>query len=115
MERPEIPDKVYFKIGEASEILGVEPHVLRYWESEFPQIKPTRATSKQRLYRRRDLETFLEIKRLLYEEGFTIAGAKKRFRAKGKALGQKPSDDEKQALIQVKKGLTEIKRLLENR
>ena len=115
MARPEIPDKVYFKIGEASEILGVEPHVLRYWESEFPQVKPTRATSKQRLYRRRDLETFLEIKRLLYEEGFTIAGAKKRFRLKGKAADPTRLGEEKQTLIQVKKGLIEIKRLLEGR
>jgi len=72
-----IPDKRYFKIGEVSQIAGVEPHVLRYWESEFNEIKPYRPPSGQRLYRKSDLELVMEIKRLLYEEGFTIAGARK--------------------------------------
>jgi DNA-binding transcriptional MerR regulator len=76
----EIPqDKRYFRIGEASRIVGVEPYVLRYWESEFPQIRPKRADSNQRTYQREDLELLLEIKRLLYEERMTIEGAKKRF------------------------------------
>ncbi|MBI5556447.1 MAG: MerR family transcriptional regulator [Deltaproteobacteria bacterium] len=73
-----IPDKRYFKIGEVCEIAGVKQHVLRYWESEFKQlIRPQRATSKQRLYRRVDVENILRIKKLLREEGFTIPGAKK--------------------------------------
>lgn len=71
------PDKLYYKIGEVSQIVGVEPHVLRYWESEFSEIRPYRPPSGQRLYRRTDLEVVGEIKRLLYEEGFTIAGARK--------------------------------------
>ncbi len=73
-----IPEKQYFKIGEVSEILNVEPYVLRYWESEFKILKPTRTRARQRLYHKRDLELLLEIKHLLYDEKFTIAGAKKR-------------------------------------
>ena len=75
-------DKRYFRIGEVSRIIGVEPYVLRYWESEFPQIKPRRADTNQRTYQRRDLETIIEIKRLLYEEKLTIEGARKRLRQK---------------------------------
>ena len=76
----EIPEKVYFRIGEVSSLVGVEPHVLRYWESEFKVIKPHKGGSLQRLYRRKDLDLILKIKKLLYEEGFTIAGAKKKIR-----------------------------------
>jgi DNA-binding transcriptional MerR regulator len=74
----EIPDKTYFRIGEISKILGVEPYVVRYWETEFSTIKPIRTKSEQRLYRRKDLEELALIKRLLYQDKFTIAGAKKR-------------------------------------
>jgi len=73
-----IPEKQYFKIGEVSEILNVEPYVLRYWESEFKILKPTRTRARQRLYHKKDLELLMEIKHLLYDEKFTIAGAKKR-------------------------------------
>jgi DNA-binding transcriptional MerR regulator len=77
----QIPDdKRYFRIGEASRIIGVEPYVLRYWENEFSQIRPQRADSKQRTYQKNDLEVIFEIKRLLYEEKMTIEGAKKRLR-----------------------------------
>jgi DNA-binding transcriptional MerR regulator len=72
-----IPDRVYFRIGEVSSIVGVDPHVLRYWESEFKVIKPRRAKSKQRLYRRQDVEKLLQIKSMLHDEGYTIAGAKR--------------------------------------
>lgn len=78
----DIPEKQYFKIGEVAEIAGVEPYVLRYWETEFKTIRPEKTRSNQRLYRRRDVETVLEIKRLLYEEGFRIDGAKRRLREK---------------------------------
>jgi DNA-binding transcriptional MerR regulator len=71
-------EKIFFKLGEISEELGVEVHVLRFWQKEFPQIRPVRVGDRKRLYRRKDLETFQEIKRLLYDERFTIAGAKKR-------------------------------------
>ncbi len=73
-------DKRYFRIGEASHIIGVEPYVLRYWESEFPQIRPGRADSKQRTYQKKDIEILLEIKNLLYEEKMTIEGAKRRLK-----------------------------------
>ena len=76
-EQMPIPDKLYFKIGEVRDITGVEAHVLRYWESEIKLIRPQRASSKQRLYRRVDIENILLIKRLLHEDGFTIHGAKK--------------------------------------
>ena len=72
-----IPDKLYFKIGEVGKLAQVQPHVLRYWETEFKHIRPKRANSKQRLYRREDVELILKIKHLLHEQGYTIAGAKK--------------------------------------
>jgi DNA-binding transcriptional MerR regulator len=77
----EIPNKLFFKIGEVCEITDTQPYVLRYWESEFPALAPAKNSSGQRIYRRRDIETVLRIKQLLYEEGFTIAGAKKRLEA----------------------------------
>lgn len=73
---PEIPDKLYFKIGEVSEILGVEAYVLRYWETEFPQLAPKKSGTGHRLYRRKDVELLLRIKHLLYEKRFTIEGAR---------------------------------------
>lgn len=73
---PEIPDKLYFKIGEVAELLGVEPYVLRYWESEFSQLTPKKSGTGHRLYRRKDVELLLRIKHLLYEKRFTIEGAR---------------------------------------
>jgi DNA-binding transcriptional MerR regulator len=74
----EIPDKLFYKIGEVCEIVGVQAHVLRYWETEFPMLQPQKNPSGQRTYRRRDVEMAMRIKQLLYEEGFTIAGAKRK-------------------------------------
>ena len=73
-----IPEKIYFKIGEVCDIVGVQAHVLRYWETEFPMLSPQKNRSGQRSYRRKDVETALRIKELLYDEMFTIAGARKR-------------------------------------
>ena len=73
-----IPNKLFFKIGEVCEITDTQPYVLRYWESEFSALAPAKNSSGQRIYRRKDIETVLRIKQLLYDEGFTIAGAKKR-------------------------------------
>jgi len=78
MTEVQIPHKQYFKIGEVSSLTQLETYVLRYWETEFKSIRPVRMGSNQRMYRRKDVETILEIKKLLYEEGFTIAGAKKK-------------------------------------
>src|SRR5947208_7962263 len=75
-----LPEKIYFKIGEVSEIVGVEPYVLRYWETEFDLLRPSKAPSKHRLYKKRDVELLLDIKRLLYTEGFTIEGARKKLK-----------------------------------
>lgn len=76
----EIPDKLFFKIGEVSKLTDVKPHVLRYWESEFPTLSPPKNRASQRVYRKKDIETILRIKRLLYEENFTISGARKKLR-----------------------------------
>ena len=77
-----LDEKRYFRIGEVSRIVGVEPYVLRYWESEFPQVRPRRADSNQRTYQKPDLEILLEIKRLLYEEKMTIEGARQKLNLK---------------------------------
>jgi len=73
-----VPDKLYFRIGEASRIVGVKPYVLRYWEKEFAAIKPEKSSSKQRLYRRQDVLLFCQIRRLLHDERFTIEGCRKK-------------------------------------
>jgi DNA-binding transcriptional MerR regulator len=76
---PEIPQKSLFRIGEVSRLTATKTFVLRFWESEFPTLQPVKSPSGHRLYRREDIETVFEIKRLLYDEGFTIAGARKHF------------------------------------
>jgi DNA-binding transcriptional MerR regulator len=76
-EIPPIPDKLFFRIGEVSEMLGVEPYVLRYWESEFPGLAPKKSSSGQRMFRRKDVDLLFNIKHLLYEKKFTIEGARK--------------------------------------
>lgn len=87
----QIPNKLFFKIGEVCEITDTQPYVLRYWESEFPALAPAKNSSGQRIYRRKDIETVLRIKQLLYEEGFTIAGAKKRLEAEMSGRGTTPT------------------------
>ncbi len=75
-ESPSIPDRLYFKIGDVARICEVETYVLRFWESQFPQLKPNKSGTGQRLYRKRDVELALEIKRLVHAEGYTLAGAR---------------------------------------
>ena len=84
----QIPDKLFFKIGEVADLAGVEQHVLRYWEDEIDSLKPAKNKSGQRLYQKKDVELVLEIKRLLYEEKFTIAGAKSKLRRLKKKVTQ---------------------------
>jgi len=79
----QLPVKLYYRIGEVSEIVGVEPHVLRYWETEFRSIRPQKSRKGQRIYSRRDVDKLLKVKELLYSHGFTIAGARKRLREGG--------------------------------
>jgi DNA-binding transcriptional MerR regulator len=100
-------DKRYFRIGEAARIVGAEPSVLRYWENEFSQLRPQRADSRQRTYRRKDLEILLEIKHLLYSEKMTIEGARRRLREKDAGTAGKG-----RLLEQIKEDLEEILRIL---
>src|SRR6266540_2418084 len=90
LQLPEIPDKLYFRIGEVSSMLGVEPYVLRYWETEFPSLSPKKSVSGHRLYRRRDVELLLRIKQLLYEKRYTIEGARQTLQ-ESKGARQRPS------------------------
>src|SRR5262247_3928835 len=82
-DRSPLPPKLYFRIGEVAGLVGVEPHVLRYWEREFRSIRPTKSAKGQRVYSRRDVENLLRVRQLLYAEGFTIAGAKKKLQKTG--------------------------------
>src|SRR3954453_10639947 len=81
-----IPDRLYFRIGEVSELCQLPAYVLRFWETEFPQLKPTKSSTGQRMYRRRELEFALRIKHLLYEEGFTIPGARQHLKSEAKPV-----------------------------
>lgn len=120
-EQMDIPNKLYFKIGEVSELTGVKPYVLRYWESEFNIVKPSKTNSNQRLYRRKEVELILEIKRLLYEDKFTIAGAKKVLQDKTKVkkssqlkLDLKNATDETQEVLRtIRKKILKIKKAVE--
>lgn len=87
-----IPDKMYFRIGEAADILDVKPYVLRYWETEFPDIKPVKSQSNQRLYKRRDVEMLQVIKKLLYDEKFTINGARQHLKDMMREQSKAPED-----------------------
>ncbi len=80
-----IPEKLYFRIGEVARLCRLPAYVLRFWETEFPQLKPVKSSTGQRMYRRKDVENVLRIKKLLYEEGFTIAGARQHLRAEIKS------------------------------
>jgi DNA-binding transcriptional MerR regulator len=81
----EIPDKLYFRIGDVARLAGIKPYVLRFWETEFPSLGPKKSGTGHRLYRRKDVEQVFEIKRLLYEKRFTIEGARKFLETRGKA------------------------------
>ena len=104
-----IPDKLYFKIGEVSKIAGLPSHVLRFWESEFNKIKPRRTSSGQCSYTQKDVAMILEIKHLLHEKKFTIEGARKYLSSKNR-----PESDDKYFLADLKKELISIRDLLEN-
>jgi DNA-binding transcriptional MerR regulator len=110
---PEIPDKLYFKIGEVSELLGVEPYVLRYWESEFSVLSPKKSGTGHRLYRRKDVELLLRIKHLLYEKRFTIEGARQSLHQESRTPRVKRPRQAQQDLFAVDP-LPEIRRELED-
>ena len=83
LKPPQPPSKLFYRIGEVSRLTGLEPYVLRYWETEFPQLRPDKGKSGQRLYKKKDLDHVLLIKNLLYKEGYTISGARKKLNGKG--------------------------------
>ncbi len=120
---PEIPNKLYFRIGEVAKLAGIKPYVLRFWESEFGSLGPKKSGTGHRLYRRKDVELVLEIKRLLYEKRFTIEGARKVLESKPKREVAKPAAQRKQADLfagrsafyqEVRRELNEILEILKS-
>jgi DNA-binding transcriptional MerR regulator len=114
-----IPDKLYFRIGEVASLCRLPAYVLRFWESEFPQLKPVKSSTGQRMYRKRDVESVLHIKQLLYEQGFTISGARQQLRAENKSDKTQtaiPFPAHSVAEIRhIRQGLREILNLLSTR
>ncbi len=120
-----IPDKNFFRIGEVSRLTATKPFVLRYWETEFPMLQPVKSPKGHRLYRREDIETVLQIKRLLYDEGFTIAGARRHLReqhgfSSAEVAPRPPHDDSAHAisrkvLLDLRDALVAFLTLLERR
>jgi DNA-binding transcriptional MerR regulator len=122
--RPEIPDKLYFRIGEVSRLAGIKPYVLRFWETEFTSLGPKKSGKGHRLYRRKDVELVLEIKRLLYDKRYTIEGARKFLDSRSREVVAKPASakaertqpelfgDSGPALEMIRKELSEILQLL---
>ncbi len=117
---PVIPDKLYFRIGEVAKLCKLQAYVLRFWESEFPQLKPVKSSTGQRMFRQRDVENVLRIKKLLYEEGFTIAGARQQLKAESKPTKLQsglpfPKAGRNDGLKKVRQGLQEILVLLKKK
>jgi DNA-binding transcriptional MerR regulator len=110
----EIPDKLYFKIGEVASLLSIKTHVLRYWETEFTALQPVKSRSNQRLYRRKDVETALLIKDLLYRQGFTIAGARQKISSvsRSQRLPVNHSESAQQIILDVREDLIRMRNLL---
>src|SRR5450755_457242 len=98
-DAPEIPDKLYFRIGEVAGLLAVEPYVLRYWETEFPSLTPKKSGTGHRLYRRKDVELLLKIKHLLYEKRYTIEGARQSLHNDSKGIKTKVPDHQQRNLF----------------
>lgn len=114
-----IPDKLYFKIGEVVSLTGIKAHVLRYWESEFgSDIRPVKSSGRQRLYRREDIDLILQLKDLLYRQGYTIAGAKKKIRTKtcehDTAIQASTDEANTQLLQELRRDLIRLRKTLES-
>jgi DNA-binding transcriptional MerR regulator len=105
------PVKLYYRIGEVAGIVGVEPHVLRYWETEFRSIRPQKSRKGQRIYSRRDVDRLLKVKDLLYTHGFTIAGARKKLREVG---AEPPTEGESRAVGVARTALFDLRREIES-
>src|SRR5215469_12568830 len=116
---PIIPDKLYFRIGEVAKLCKLPAYVLRFWETEFPQLKPVKGSTGQRMYRQKDVEYVLRIKKLLYDEGFTIPGARAHWKAEPKPAKLQaglpfPAEKRTEKLKKVRQGLQEILGILSN-
>ncbi|HTM52009.1 MAG TPA: MerR family transcriptional regulator [Bryobacteraceae bacterium] len=117
-EPADIPDKLYFRIGEVSDLVGVEPYVLRYWETEFPAVGPKKSDTGHRMYRRREVELLLKIKHLLYEKKYTIEGARQFLNSEPKGKRKRPVKSQQaelfagDALPEIRKELAAILALL---
>lgn len=117
--RPEIPDKLFYKIGEVCKLAGIEAYTLRYWETEFPFLSPRKSRSGQRVYTREDVGLVLDIRDLLYKEGYTIEGVRKRFASRRKgpasdyAAAAVPGEDSEKVLGMVKRELEAIAALMD--
>ena len=114
-----IPDKLFFRIGEVAKLCSLPAYVLRFWETEFPQLKPTKSNTGQRLYRRKDVENVVRVKKLLYEQGYTINGARqflkseaKRERSQAALPFVRPSGSSPSDLLPIKQGLQEVLAIL---
>lgn len=108
---PEIPEKRYFSIGEVSELCLVKSHVLRYWEQEFPQLKPVKRRGNRRYYMQQDIRVVRAIRNLLYHEGFTISGARAQMKAKDKAIAVAPPGSANDSLAKIR---TELESILQS-
>ncbi len=109
VDLPPIPGKRYFTIGEVSELCGVKPHVLRYWEQEFPQLKPVKRRGNRRYYQRHDVMVIRQIRSLLYEQGFTIGGARQQLSSDG---AKEDHSESQQVIKQLRSELEEILQIL---
>jgi len=113
-----IPEKLYFRIGEVAQLCRLPAYVLRFWETEFPHLKPVKSSTGQRMYRHKDVESVLRIKKLLYEEGFTIAGARQQLRVENKTDKKQnplPFPERTSDLKYIRQGLKDILGLLSTR
>jgi DNA-binding transcriptional MerR regulator len=106
--RPDLPVKLFYRIGEVAQLVGVETHVLRYWETEFRSLRPKKSAKGQRVYSRRDLERLLRIKELLYREGYTIAGAKRQLK-EGEPAEDEGGSEDAAAHAQLRRDLSELR------
>jgi len=106
--RPDLPVKLFYRIGEVAQLVGVETHVLRYWETEFRSLRPKKSAKGQRVYSRRDLEKLLRIKDLLYREGYTIAGAKRQLK-EGEPAEEEGAEGDAAAYAQLRRDLGELR------
>jgi DNA-binding transcriptional MerR regulator len=117
--KPEIPDKLYFRIGEVSKLLGVEPYVLRFWETEFPGLSPKKSDTGHRLFRRKDVELLLHIKHLLYEKRFTIEGARQWLQTARTVHPTEPASQQSlfadEPMARIRKELQEVLSILNKR